>query len=136
MPFIAEDIYCATRGLLGSRCQACGEVFFPKVKACANCASQDVVTHALGYEGTLWSWTVQRFPPKAPYDDGLPREQFKPFGVGLVEMAGGVKIKARVRLSSNTLRVGERLVLGTVLLRHQADGSGISTYEFSQVEIA
>lgn len=38
----------------------------------------------LGREGTLWSWTVQRFEPKRPpYDGPVP---FEPFMLGYVEL--------------------------------------------------
>ena len=43
--------------------------------------------------GTLWTWTVQRFPPKSP-PYVPPPGGFEPFAVGLVELAGGDRVAA------------------------------------------
>ena len=91
--------------LLGSRCTACGEHFFPVQIGCANCSSDDMQTIELGDKGTLWTWTVQRFMPKSPYR-GLP-DNFKPYGVGYIEMPGGVKVESRLLgLGEDEWRIG------------------------------
>src|SRR3990172_6393896 len=72
--------------LLASRCRACGELCFPKQDACPACAARDVEEVALGRRGTLWTWTIQRFPPPTPpwIGPSAPRAVV-PFGVGYVE---------------------------------------------------
>lgn len=46
----------------------------------------------LDHTGTLWSFTVQGFRPKSPPYAG-PAE-FRPFGVGYVELAGQVIVES------------------------------------------
>jgi uncharacterized OB-fold protein len=46
------------------------------------CAGVDVKDVALPTQGTVWSWTVQRYEPKAPFrSDG-----FTPFAIGYVDL--------------------------------------------------
>jgi uncharacterized OB-fold protein len=44
-------------------------------------------------EGTLWTWTVQRFAPKSP-PYVPPEDGFRPFAVGYVELDGGPRVVA------------------------------------------
>jgi uncharacterized OB-fold protein len=39
---------------------------------------------ALPEHGVIWTWTVQRFPPKAPFHP--PPGGFEPFAVGYVDL--------------------------------------------------
>ena len=79
--------------LIGSECRSCGTVTFPRQSSCPKCTSQDVVERLLAREGTLWSWTIQCFPPKSPPYAG-EREDFEPYGVGYVELPGEVRVEA------------------------------------------
>lgn len=57
--------------------------------------------------GTLWSWTIQGFEPKAPYAGPQP---FRPFGVGYVELPGEVIIEARLT-ETEGLKIGMEMKL-------------------------
>ena len=81
--------------LLGSRCRACSEVSFPCQASCPACTGTDTEEIPLSPRGTLWTWTIQRFPPPSPPFVG-DREAFTPFGVGYVELAEGVRVEARL----------------------------------------
>ena len=66
---IAEGLFVDAGGevrLLGSQCGQCGVVTFPKQASCPRCTSLDVSDRLLSRQGTLWSWTIQCFPPKSP----------------------------------------------------------------------
>jgi uncharacterized OB-fold protein len=90
--------------LIGSRCRACGVVGFPARRSCAACTSVDVEEHLLGRTGTLYTWTVQGFRPKAPYRGP---EEFEPYGVGYVELPGEVRVEARLTVADpDRLRIG------------------------------
>ncbi len=52
-----------------------------------------MVDTPLPAEGTLWTWTVQRIPPKPPYRGADP---FEPFAVGYVDL-GVVKVESPLR---------------------------------------
>ena len=82
--------------LLGSRCNDCGIVSFPVAQSCMACSGQDVSVEELPGRGTLWTWTVQQFMPKSPYNSGETPETFKPYGVGYLELPGGVRVEGRL----------------------------------------
>ena len=64
-------------------------------------------------EGTVWTWTVQRFPPKSP-PYVPPPEGFQPFVVGYVELAGGERIEAVLDVDPVTVHIGMRVRLEQV----------------------
>jgi uncharacterized OB-fold protein len=92
--------------LIGSRCRRCGVVAFPRQDSCQACMSLDVDEHLLAREGTLWTWTIQCFPPKSPPYAGSA-DEFEPYGVGYVELGGEVRVEGRL-----TERNPERLAIG------------------------
>lgn len=119
--------------LLGSRCGACGVHVFPPQDGCPACTSTETETVELARRGTLWTWTVQGFPPKAPPYAGEV-ERFTPFGVGYVELPGQVKVEARLtEADPDRLRIGMEMELTIVPLNHDEDGNEIVTYAFRPV---
>ena len=72
--------------LLGTRCRACGAVFFPREDFyCRNpeCAGSDFEELALSRRGRLWSFTNNCYPPPAPY---VASDPFEPYAVAAVEL--------------------------------------------------
>jgi hypothetical protein len=72
--------------LLGTRCRACGTVFFPRETiACRNpgCGDDRLDEVGLSRRGRLWSWTNSCYPPPAPY---VTAEPFEPYVVAAVEL--------------------------------------------------
>jgi len=55
--------------------------------------------------GVLWTWTVQRFPPKSPPYEA-PASGFVPFAVGYVEVADGSRIEAVLDVELSAVRIG------------------------------
>ena len=107
------SVMTAEPRLLGSRCERCGTVTFPRQRSCPRCTSVDVEAHRLATRGTLWTWTVQCFEPKPPYvGDGRP---FAPYGVGYVELPGEVRVEARLtEADPRRLRIGMPMELTTI----------------------
>ncbi len=93
--------------LIGSACERCGTVTFPRQSSCPRCTSEDVHIHELATRGALWTWTIQCFPPKAPpYLEGGVAD-FEPYGVGYIELPGEVRVEARLTQSDpERLRIG------------------------------
>lgn len=117
--------------LLGSECSDCGEAYFPAAAGCTRCLSPHMKARELGRHGTLWSWTIQAFLPKAPYDSGETAETFKPYGVGYVEMDCGIKIESRLTVADpEALRIGMALELTLIPYRMGADGAQTFTFAF------
>jgi uncharacterized OB-fold protein len=117
--------------LLGSRCSACGEVYFPTARGCTRCCSTRLEPFDLGHRGRLWSWTVQGFCPKPPYDGAGTEADFRPYGVGYVELACGIKVESRLTLADPAqLRIGIEMELVLEPYRRDADGAAVHTYAF------
>ncbi len=117
--------------LIGSQCRRCGVVAFPRQSSCAACTSSDVQERRLARRGTLWTWTIQCFPPKSPPYGGTA-DEFEPFGVGYVELPGEVIVEARLTESDPArLRIGMAMEL--TLIPAPGD-DGALTYAFRPVQ--
>lgn len=115
--------------LLGGRCDACGSVVFPVPTSCARCGSTDVAEHRLPRRGTLWTFTTQEFLPKEPYASGETAETFRPYGVGLVELGGEVRVEGRLTTADvGELRIGMEMEVVVVPFNDELD-----TYAFAPV---
>jgi uncharacterized OB-fold protein len=93
---IAEGLWTdeARPRLIGGRRKADGKIVFPMPSGDAANAYDAL---PLSRIGTLWSWTIQGFEPKAPYAGPQP---FRPFGVGYVELPGEVIVETRLTVTS------------------------------------
>ncbi len=117
--------------LLGNRCEACGEAYFPAQTGCARCCSSVLAPCDIGERGILWSWTIQSFLPKSPYNSGESESTFKPFGVGYVQMPIGLKVESRLTPADPAwLRIGVPMELILEPYRTRADGGVVSTFAF------
>jgi len=53
--------------------------------------------------GELWSFTIVRHRPPGDYRAAEP---FKPFGLGLVELADGIRVLSPIECDIGSLRIG------------------------------
>lgn len=87
----------ASPRLLGSRCTACGTVYFPRTQGfCRNpaCDGTAFEETELSQRGTVWSYTDAQYQPPAPY---LPRtEPYTPFALAAVELPEGLVVLGQV----------------------------------------
>jgi uncharacterized OB-fold protein len=117
--------------LIGGRRHADGRIVFP-MPVGAQAALHDPTP--LSREGTLWSFTVQRFRPKTPPYAGAEDEGgFTPYAVGYVELAGEVIVEGRIRTADpDALKIGEpmRLVLEPFAT---ADRGEVLSYAFAPI---
>lgn len=119
-------------GLLGSQCRRCGEVYFPATGNCTACCSSDLEPCDIGNQGRLWSWTVQAFMPKAPFNSGETEGDFQPYGVGYVEMPNGVKVESRLTTANPAaLAIGMPMFLCLIRYGQRADGQLLHTFAFA-----
>ena len=117
--------------LLGSRCNDCGIASFPVAQSCMACSGQDVTVEELPGRGTLWTWTVQQFMPKSPYNSDETPETFKPYGVGYLELPGGVRVEGRLTENDpEKLRVGMEMEVVFDTWRTEANGDEIVSFFF------
>ena len=121
--------------LIGGKCPECGAITFPMQSGCPRCGSVDMAEHLLPTRGTLWTFTTQGFLPKEPYAGGETPETFRPYGVGMVELDGEVRVEARLtEADPAVLRIGMPMELVIVPFRTDADGTEVVTYAFSPVD--
>lgn len=123
---IAPDVF--TPGppprLIGARHRASGRMVFPLPQDGAGYEPVELPSR-----GTLWSYTVQRFPPKSPPFRG--DESFQPFAVGYVELPGALIVESRLtEVGFEALRLGLPMELTTTALRRDPDGTTVLTYAF------
>ena len=85
-------------------------------------------------EGTLWSWTVQRFRPKAPPYAGP--EAFEPYAVGYVALGDTLIVEGRLTGAPlDGYRIDMPMVLTTERFE-RADGVVQTTFAFTPQEQA
>jgi uncharacterized OB-fold protein len=133
---VAECLFTDQGGvlrLIGSECTRCGVVSFPRQSSCPRCTSLEVVERLLSRRGTLWSWTIQCFPPKSPPYAVADADSFEPYGVGYVELPGEVRVEARLTVADpEQLRIGMPMEL-TLVPAPGARDSAVVTYAFAPV---
>jgi uncharacterized OB-fold protein len=116
--------------LIGGRCAGCAAVTFPVTPSCARCGSTEIEHHLLPRRGTLWTFTTQEFLPKEPYATGETHETFTPYGVGMVELGGEVRVEGRLTEADVTkLRIGMEMEVVVVPF-----GDDVVTYAFAPAE--
>ena len=133
---ITEGLFRVADGLvrlIGSQCARCGTVAFPRQASCPKCTSAEVSERLLARRGTLWSWTIQYFPPKSPPYAVADPGAFEPYGVGYVELPGEVRVEARLtEADPGRLRIG--LPMELTLVPAPGGGTrGVVTYAFRPV---
>jgi uncharacterized OB-fold protein len=134
---IAEGLFTwpsENPALLASRCQNCGVAAFPVAESCLACGSQDVAQEELPGRGTLWTWTVQQFMPKAPYNSGETMETFVPYGVGYLELPGGVRVEGRLTENDpGKIKIGMDMKVVFEPFRTDENGDEIINFFFKPV---
>jgi len=104
IPAIADDLLTPTGDgvrLRASRDRESGRMIFPP-RPEADARFDAVLLPA---EGTLWSWTVQRFRPKSPPYAGS--DAFEPYAVGYVELDGALIVESRLTgVDFDALQIG------------------------------
>lgn len=112
--------------LAGSRCSQCDETSLGRSSLCANCGRQTVVEISLSKCGTLWTYTVVRHRPPGDYKGPDP---FVPFGLGLVELAEGLRVLAPIQCDIGQLKIGLAVQFKPVV-RRDSDGREIISFVF------
>jgi uncharacterized OB-fold protein len=133
---IAEGLFTGpseSPRLIASRCRDCAEVAFPAQAGCPNCTGQSTEEIRLSPRGTLWTWTIQRFPPPPPYIGD--RDDFTPYGVGYIELPEGVRVEARLTINDpEKLAIGMEMEL--VLEEFDAAGEEAARMTFAFAPVA
>jgi uncharacterized OB-fold protein len=128
--YVAENLIVGegeAARLLGARRRSDGHVIFPFPEG----ADQGLYEPLpLSTEGTLWSYTVQRFRPKPPYNGPGDDKDFQPYAVGYVELPGEIIVESRIVADPEQLKIGMPVTFTLLPYRQDADGSDVLTYAF------
>jgi uncharacterized OB-fold protein len=130
--FVDPDLICLNGDgkstLRGSRCGQCAATTFPAQSSCPRCAATDLSIHPLPRRGVLWTYTIQRFRPKTPYDG--PTE-FEAYPVGYVNLGDEVLVESRLSAPPDRApRIGEAMELIFTPYTRRADGDTVRTFAF------
>jgi uncharacterized OB-fold protein len=112
--------------LLGSRCRACGETFFPRRIACARCTRRDCEDVLLGPGGRLFTWTYVHYPLF-----GSRRADAGGYGVGQVDLPEGPRVQAVLSGGPDAFRIGMDLRLELETLREDGQGREVVIFRFA-----
>jgi uncharacterized OB-fold protein len=111
--------------LLGSRCRACGEHFFPRRVVCASCLAQDTDEVLLGPCGTLYTYTYVHVPLF-----GSQRADHGGYGVGQVDLPEGPRVQAVLSGGPEEFRIGMEMELELETLSENQEGQEVVIYRF------
>ncbi len=121
----------ASTRLLGGKSRTDGKLVFP-IPTGPEAQRYDRVE--LATEGKLWSFTVQRFRPKPPFDGEGDETNFTPFAVGYVELPGQIIVEARLDTGDfGSLRIGMPMRFTLLPYRRDPDGCEVLTYAFRPI---
>ena len=113
--------------LVGSKCEACGTIAFPKRVVCHKCLSQSLAETPLSRRGKLASFTVAWAAPSG-FEPPLMQ--------GYIDLPEGVRIFAMItgcEPSLQALELGQEMELVFELLRTDEAGNQIVAFKFKPI---
>ena len=114
--------------LIGSKCNSCGEVLFPRKTMCPNCCSDNVEEAFIGPRGKVYSFTIIYQAAPIGYKGPVP------YGVVKLEMPEGLRITGLATLNDPTqLKIGMDMELVVDSLFIDTNGNDIIGFKFKPV---
>ena len=125
--FTVPDDPAAPPEVVCSRCQDCGEYFFPQRLVCAKCLSRRTVEAKVAARGTLYSYTFVHFPLF-----GSTRMEHVGYGVGQVDLPEGPRVQLPLAGKQEDFKIGQILEAELEPMRED-DGREIVIVRFRPV---
>jgi uncharacterized OB-fold protein len=107
--------------LVGSRCNDCGALSFPRVAVCVKCMSESFAEEPMPERGTLYSWTAVHVGPP---------HMHKPVTLGYVDLENGVRVFSHLASKGQPLAFNQPVKLTVAEVGRQADDRPIETFVF------
>jgi len=132
----AEGLFADTPDgprLLGSRCKGCQSAYFPRSAAChhPDCPGSQVEDATFGPTGTLWSLSIQNYPPPSPT---VVPEPYTPYAVGLIDLPEGLRVLGRLAVDDPLkVEVGIEMELILAPLGQTEAGEDVISWQFKPV---
>ena len=115
--------------LLGSRCPACAEVFFPRRFVCAACLHEGTDDLELSTRGRIYTWTYCHVPMFGRRDADVGG-----YGVAQVDLPEGPRVQSILLGGPADFAVGQEVEIDLETLRQNADGDDVVIYRFRPVD--
>lgn len=132
---VAEELFRVDddgAGLIGSRCTGCGTHYFPRTGHCRNpeCDDKSLEPAVIGRRGRLYSWTVQRYRPPAPFR----MDSWQPYALGLIELPEGLRVMAMLSgIHLDEISIDMPLELAADALYTDDEERSVLTYKYRPV---
>jgi len=117
--------------LLGSRCPACAEVFFPRRLVCAGCLHEGTDDVDLATRGRIHTWTYCHVPMFGRSD-----VEVAGYGVGQVDLIDGPRVQSILVGGPEDIAIGLEVEIGLETLRTEPSGDDVVIYRFRPVGLA
>jgi len=111
--------------LLGSRCPACGEVFFPRRLVCAKCLHEGTEDTVLSTSGTIYTWTYCHVPMFGKSDADVAG-----YGVAQIDLPEGPRVQSILSGGPGDFAIGMEVEIDLETLRTDAEGNEVVIYRF------
>ena len=111
--------------LLGSRCPACGEAFFPRRLVCAKCLHEGTEDIELSTKGTIYTWTYCHVPLFGKKDADVAG-----YGVAQVDLPEGPRVQSILSGGRDDFAIGMEVETDLETLRQNKDGDDVVIYRF------
>lgn len=120
--------------LIGGRCGDCDAIAFPRQDRCPRCSSTHITEELLPRRGTVAAWTTQGFHPGFGYKGTEDPKNWKPIGMGLVQLGDVMKVEGRLTESDPAkLKTGMEVELTFIPFYTDDDGVEVMTFAFQPV---
>ena len=114
--------------LIGSRCQNCGDHFFPKRHICLNCGQEEIEETTLNGRGRIWTYTVARQTPPGSLMQA-------PYVIAMVELPEGVMVQAVLsECDPEAVHVGMEVEMVVEKMGTSAEGNDLMAFKFKPVQ--
>jgi uncharacterized OB-fold protein len=114
-------------GLIGSRCQNCGDRFFPKRHICLSCGQEGIEETTLGRRGKIWTYTVARQTPPGSLMQA-------PYVIAVVQLADGPMVQAVLsECDLEAVRVGMEVEMVLEKMGTSAEGNDLMAFKFKPI---
>lgn len=121
--------------LIGTHCVSCDTLYFPQMLSCRNpaCREKQLERRLLPSQGTLYSYTVQRYQPPSLFR----MDNWAPYALGLVDLGEGLLVMGMLLdIAFDDIAIGMSLKLALAPLSVDDHGQEIVTYAFVAAEAA
>jgi uncharacterized OB-fold protein len=113
--------------LIGSRCEACGRVSFPKKRVCPNCYEGELKEIPLSRRGRLHSYALSVMGPA---------DMEKPYVMGLVDLPEGIRLYSMLTNCEpweKVLRIDMEMEMVMGKIKEDSLGNEVISYKFQPV---